>query len=521
MKKIFTTAIVALSFNAFAQIPTNGLVGRYPFNGNANDISGNNYNGTNNGATLTTDRFGNSNAAYNFNGSSFISVPSVAATGNTARSIFSWVKFSGSTSMAIVATGDTTSTGTAFNLIVNYGTATLGVMGYNNDFYPAAGATINNSQWHLVGTVYDGAGNIKTYVDANLDQSGTIPSYSTTGQRNFIGKSNDDNLYPAYFNGDIDDILIYNRALTQTEITQIFNATNCTIPTSGLVAEYPFSGNTNDISGNNYNGTNNGATLTTDRFGNSNAAYNFNGSSFISVPSVAATGNTARSIFSWVKFSGSTSMAIVATGDTTSTGTAFNLIVNYGTATLGVMGYNNDFYPAAGATINNSQWHLVGTVYDGAGNIKTYVDATLDQSGTIPSYTTTGQRNFIGKSNHDVLYPAFFNGDIDDILIYNRALTQTEINDIFCNSGITTGTNNNLTSTSNQINIFPNPTADKIFITGLSTGTVTLYNSFGQLIFKTAMTNTIDISTLPTGIYFVRLSDSKGTVIKDTKIIKE
>jgi len=49
-------------------VPTNGLVGWWPFNGNANDLSGNNNNGTVNGATLTADRYGNANKAYNFNG---------------------------------------------------------------------------------------------------------------------------------------------------------------------------------------------------------------------------------------------------------------------------------------------------------------------------------------------------------------------------------------------------------------------------------------------------------------------
>lgn len=44
------------------------LVGFYPFNGNANDTSGNGYHGTVYGAALTTDRFGNENSAYIFNG---------------------------------------------------------------------------------------------------------------------------------------------------------------------------------------------------------------------------------------------------------------------------------------------------------------------------------------------------------------------------------------------------------------------------------------------------------------------
>ena len=77
MKKI----ILVLFFNFFiltviAQIPTSGLVAYYPFNGNANDNSGNGNNGIVTNATLTTDRFGNANSAYNFNGNSLITVTS-------------------------------------------------------------------------------------------------------------------------------------------------------------------------------------------------------------------------------------------------------------------------------------------------------------------------------------------------------------------------------------------------------------------------------------------------------------
>lgn len=57
-------------------IPTNGLVGWWPFNGNSNDESGSGNNGTGYGATLTTDRFGNANSANSFNGvANYILVP--------------------------------------------------------------------------------------------------------------------------------------------------------------------------------------------------------------------------------------------------------------------------------------------------------------------------------------------------------------------------------------------------------------------------------------------------------------
>ena len=49
-------------------VPQNGLIGYYPFSGNANDVSGNGNNGSINGATLTLDRYSNVNSAYDFDG---------------------------------------------------------------------------------------------------------------------------------------------------------------------------------------------------------------------------------------------------------------------------------------------------------------------------------------------------------------------------------------------------------------------------------------------------------------------
>ena len=74
MKNLLLTAVATLGLTAatMAQVPnyvpTNGLVGWWPFNGNANDESGNANNGTVNGATLATDRFGAVDKAYDFDG---------------------------------------------------------------------------------------------------------------------------------------------------------------------------------------------------------------------------------------------------------------------------------------------------------------------------------------------------------------------------------------------------------------------------------------------------------------------
>ncbi|MFT6843648.1 MAG: hypothetical protein ACJASR_002432, partial [Psychroserpens sp.] len=100
MKKLLLYGAIALSLNSFAQTPTyvpsNGLVGWWPFNGNANDESGNAYNGTVNGAALTTDRLGATNSAYSFNGNSaFIQTPTSAVNFPSGFTISVWAKVLG------------------------------------------------------------------------------------------------------------------------------------------------------------------------------------------------------------------------------------------------------------------------------------------------------------------------------------------------------------------------------------------------------------------------------------------
>ena len=75
-KQIIFLTLTFVSFSLFAQVPANGLMAWYKFNGNASDSSGNGNHGTVNGATLTSDRFGNANKAYYFNGvDNYIIVP--------------------------------------------------------------------------------------------------------------------------------------------------------------------------------------------------------------------------------------------------------------------------------------------------------------------------------------------------------------------------------------------------------------------------------------------------------------
>ena len=89
--------LLLISNAAIAQVNlTLGLRAYYPFTGNANDISGNNNNPSFNNATLTADRFGNTNSAYQFNGiDNYIRIPNSPSINPTTQiSVCAWVKVS-------------------------------------------------------------------------------------------------------------------------------------------------------------------------------------------------------------------------------------------------------------------------------------------------------------------------------------------------------------------------------------------------------------------------------------------
>jgi len=87
---LVTSFAMALSGSVYADL-NDGLVAYYPFNGNANDESGNGNHGTVNGATLTDNRFGNPNSAYNFDGSNdYIDAPT--NFGYTTFTVTAWIK---------------------------------------------------------------------------------------------------------------------------------------------------------------------------------------------------------------------------------------------------------------------------------------------------------------------------------------------------------------------------------------------------------------------------------------------
>ncbi len=189
---------------------------------------------------------------------------------------------------------------------------------------------------------------------------------------------------------------------------------------SGLVAYYPFNGNANDASGNGNNGTSVGATLTADRFGNPNSAYAFNGSGayldFGSPSYLALTNNFT--LTAWCLFNGGMQNPRILS----SAGGGYELIVDG-------IGGDRSFDFACGGQFSTSTvypqnvWHsVVAVAQNGTGYI--YVDGAL--AGTGPVGIPSNNNGFqIGKNSEQA--SDFWGGSIDDVHIYNRALSPNDV----------------------------------------------------------------------------------------------
>lgn len=232
-----------------SNLPSEGLVAYYPFDGNTNDESSHGYNLTNIGASLTTDRFGNPNNAYHFDGSSYLESNTNIGIGCGDVTIAAWYKPL-SISHSQITNGDAgiastydfatntenrlyhTGSGVPNNFGGGVHRPYVGVWGIN--------ASYELGEWyHMVYTKTNQSSSL--YINGLLVGTTTPPSVTpatATSVRTRIGMGSATTMYNRII-GDVDDVLFYNTALSATEITAIYNHGSSYIavnPTSGSLA---------------------------------------------------------------------------------------------------------------------------------------------------------------------------------------------------------------------------------------------------------------------------------------------
>jgi hypothetical protein len=410
---------------AHAQTP----VAYYPFNGNANDAIGSN-NGTVNGATLTTDRFGNANSAYSFDGvDDFITVPSGAFL---AYTISVWVKFDSSPSdRGVVTFSNGSSAASPFgawshqirtNSTGNFRHYSVVPGAVNLD-----GSTVaSQNEWYHVAISADATGQMKLYVNGVPDATPVNTAGLWTGGTHFHF-GNGSGFGANLLNGAIDEVKIFNTQLSDAEVLADFNDTT-TPPSSSPIAYYPFNGNANDAAGSN-NGTVNGATLTTDRFGNPNSAYSFDGvNDVISFNSPFTTSTDNFTITAWVKrASASSGGQIVSNGRNPGNGFPASEYDGYSYGTGGgslAANYHAVIAPEGGCPPQGTGWDFTALVRE-SGVTKLYLNGVQCPNTFTNAPFTPTQNAFIGALNGNNISP--FEGAIDDVKIFNVALTEAQV----------------------------------------------------------------------------------------------
>ena len=219
----------------------------------------------------------------------------------------------------------------------------------------------------------------------------------------------------------------------------VINVINETMPTTGLVAWYPFNGNANDGSGNGNNGIINGASLTTDRFGTARNSYDFDGvNDYINV--------TNPTILNFPDGTNFTVSFFYDPGTVVTNPGGFNGIVarftdNTGPATGWQIGRDIGSlrFEASNPCGNNTlapivpgNWIHIAQIYDRvAGVVRTYQNGVVVNTTSCSSITQSMINSYALKIGVEREGGQFSSGKIDDIAIYNRALDASEVMQLY------------------------------------------------------------------------------------------
>ena len=231
--RLFTLVICFFTFSNLYSQPTSGLVAWYPFNGNAIDGSTNGNNGTVNGAALTTDRKGNANSAYYVSGISCqphilatVNTTSINTSGEVTFAFWIYREGDGCSAPRVFQFGDGSKendlSGGHFVLGWANGEKRIGIehssAGIRHRDYNW-GSDLDDRTWYHIAYTFNGS-IAKLYINGQLINTRSTAGSAKLEQQFSMGRFNK----PAYdaFNGKLDDIGVWNRALSDAEILGLY-----------------------------------------------------------------------------------------------------------------------------------------------------------------------------------------------------------------------------------------------------------------------------------------------------------
>ncbi len=370
--------------------------------------------------------------------------PSLSLTGNMTTSV--WM-YSTSTSaiQGVIRNGQ--GTDEQYSIYYDGGNQRIGFGWYDGSAFQGLASTVGSvprNQWILVTVTRTGSA-LAFYANGVPVGTATFTSAPNTPSIFTIGGTNSGS---QAFVGKLDDVRLYNRALSAAEVQALYKAgetkaqtssaplTNGSTLQSGLTGLWTFDGNDFSIpqgildkSGNGNSGYFiGGATSSAITIGKMGQALKFNSASSqkVSLSNLPTSGTSNFSIFAWVNSSTvGTRKGIVAYGSNT-TDTGVNLFINPSNQVESDL--SADPGPSSTATVTDGKWHLVG-VTNAGGTMQVYVDGVASGSSRAktPNIVSRPNFNLIGED----FFPAYFNGSIDDVRVYSRALSASEIKQLY------------------------------------------------------------------------------------------
>jgi hypothetical protein len=228
MKKHFILFIILISsFVTVGQVPTEGLIAFYPFNGNADDQSGNGNHGVVSGATLTTDRKGESISAYSFDGlNDGISISGFNLNPESFTiSLWFFARTDGDANSKelLQRSNPLDKNDWCWNLSwhkKNGPSKVYSGIRNNNGLAADSLESASKNKWNHVIMTWDG-NTKKIYINGLLKKNHYLPGSINYNNKSglYIGYDSE----TGYFNGNIDDIRIYNRVLSLEEMEKLYN----------------------------------------------------------------------------------------------------------------------------------------------------------------------------------------------------------------------------------------------------------------------------------------------------------
>jgi hypothetical protein len=442
----------------------NGLVGWWKFDEGtgtrATDSSGSGKTGTL--VSSPTWVAGKLGGAINFNGSTnYVSASSFPALSAGAPfTISAWVYLaSGAGSFPMIVDANTSSSAWFFGVNIGSGShAGLNLYLGSGTMQTTNNTAFTTNTWHHVVGTYDGSV-AKVYVDNVL--LSTSSSGTSAAKLSGLLVGNGTAAGNSFWKGNIDDLRIYNRALSAAEVLALYNTgaanfqsstglNNGTSLNSGFAGWWTFDGkDTNwatmketDESGQGNTGTLvNLATTTAPVIGKLGQAIKFNGtSSTLSIGSPSSLNlSGAVTLSIWLKGSSASGTQLAFGNWISSSSLNFGLFwsdsgSSHTTKGLECLAGNAGFSGLASNAYADGKWHHVVCTWDGTSVSTLYVDgALIDQRTNASSISNPTRAWQIGSGNNQWFFP----GSADDARIYNRALSAAEVKQLYLLGGAT------------------------------------------------------------------------------------